>query len=811
MKKLFTRRPFFCLASVLLTLLSVATPPRARADSFVEFEGFRYRLNVVPEYTGVEGHMPVSATLVEALSYEDAIMGVKLPDFVYADGVQYPVTGIESTAYTGYYGIKSVGYNKFCGPRPYWESSEGSYLSEVYVVDNFYGSPGQFDGWTALRTLTVDYASQYRPTNIHIGTFDGNYRYPDNISLSAFTDSYDFTLSGYLDPKLRGTATLRANIGFNMQRASFMWEDNGDYNPSLIIKCAAPIPPEVGIDPRFFSEDGSVELHVPVGTLEAYKEAEGWNQFGDNIYADIDFAYNHVDDYVEANGLYYGIGYDEQSYQPYAYVIGPVDRVCEEVEVMDRVDWNYQSLPVKKIGPCAFMNCENIHSFSLPDGLEVIGDMAFYGCMGTLYNDYYYSSPIYLPDSVKEIGKKAFYLTRVNQRMPDSLKKVDDEAFNGVFEYDPQYNRSDYLILNEGLKYIGDRAFLSIFRGGIGLHTVVVPASVTHLGTEAFSYNEQAELEFRGDSFENFGYGAVCCSHKKSEVTLPFSIEVIQYGSVSAYNVIVDENVKKIMPGGLSATELWMLPDSPPEAYEESINWYCDIKDITIHVKPNCKDAYASHPVWGKVGSIIDDIDWVEVEQGDWKFKVDRYYNTAELIGYSGDHSVEKLVLPSEVTLDGKTYPVETFGKWAVSDLSYGAEIEIPASVNRVRNYAVTNSWLGKVTCKSTVPPSVDMKYPYAFQWPAMYEHSTTLLVPVGTVDDYKASDFGKMFTSIEEDTRSDLDAVSEGTDYNEALPVEIYSVGGMLMYDGLMSGANLPAGIYIMKQGEFVGKHIVR
>lgn len=81
-------------------MLSVATPPRARADSFVEFEGFRYRLNVVPEYTGVEGHMPVSATLVEAVSYEDAIMGVKLPDFVYADGVQYPVTGIESTAYT---------------------------------------------------------------------------------------------------------------------------------------------------------------------------------------------------------------------------------------------------------------------------------------------------------------------------------------------------------------------------------------------------------------------------------------------------------------------------------------------------------------------------------------------------------------------------------------------------------------------------------------------------------------------------------------------------------------------------------------
>lgn len=183
-------------------MLSVATPPRARADSFVEFEGFRYRLNVVPDAPYEQ--YPVSATLVEALSYEDAIMGVKLPDFVYADGVQYPVTGIESTAYTGYYGIKSVGYNKFCGPRSHSESSEGSYLSEVYVGDTFYGAPGVFDGWTALRTLTVDYASQYRPINLYIGTYNSDCL--ENISLSAITDSYDFVLWGHRYSAWPGTA-----------------------------------------------------------------------------------------------------------------------------------------------------------------------------------------------------------------------------------------------------------------------------------------------------------------------------------------------------------------------------------------------------------------------------------------------------------------------------------------------------------------------------------------------------------------------------------------------------------------------------
>ena len=209
---------------------------------------------------------------------------------------------------------------------------------------------------------------------------------------------------------------------------------------------------------------------------------------------------------------------------------------------------------MKKIGPCAFMNCENIHSFSLPDGLEVIGDIAFYGCWGTSYNDDYYSSPIYLPSSVIEIGKKAFDGACVNQRMPESLKKVDDGAFESVFTYDFQHNRPDYLILNEGLEYIGDRAFFS-YNNALSMKTLVVPSSVTHIGAEAFGDRNLEELEFKGDSFENFGYDVVLCANNKSEVILPSSIEVIQFASVLANKVIVGEKVRKIMPAGLSATE----------------------------------------------------------------------------------------------------------------------------------------------------------------------------------------------------------------------------------------------------------------
>lgn len=814
MKKNFAKQknPAGLLACGLLTLSAMAVPMGAGADSFVDVDGFRYRLILDPD--APDDGIAVYATLVGALTQNAAIMGVKLPDYVYADGVQYPVMYIEPGAYSGYYGIKKVVYNKFCAPRPSWESSEGSYITHAHIKDSHFSN--SFEGWSALKSVTVDYASSVTPINIGIGSFSEYVPYPDEVSLSAFSTQYEFTLNG--NPSIPGQAILRANMGFSMETVSINWNDRGDHNPSLSIKCAAPTPPNVFIDSRFFSEDGTVELHVPVGTAAAYREADGWSLFADKIYEDIDYAYNPVAHYVEVNGVYYGMEWDESG-RIYATVIGPVDRGCTSVEVMESVNWDYQSVPVKKISPCAFMDCVNITSFSLPEGIEVIGDIAFYECLGTWdYTSFDYS--FRLPDSIREIGKGAFYGTEVDPRMPQSLKKIGDYAFHGSFKPDWSYNKNkriNNLLLNEGLEYIGDYAFNLSDQGLDVAVSVVIPSTVSHIGCDAFGgefYGSSLlEMEFRGDLFDFLG-DRVASLDENAELTIPPSVSVIQSGSVRAMSVTVGENVTKILPWAMwDVKELWMLPETPPTVYESSFSGESSLPDITLHVKQNCLNAYACHPVWGKFGNIVADIDWVDVTQGDWTFKVDRFYKTAELTGYNGngDYSAETIAVPSKVLLDGVAYPVETIGKWAISNVQYEQTIEIPASVKRIRNYAITNSKTEKVICKSAEPPLVDMKFPFAVQWPNLYYYWATLYVPEGSADAYKSSDFGKMFGSIVESPQSGVEDSVSDYGYEPSLPVEVYSIGGVLMYKGIMNDSHLPAGIYVIKQGAAVGKYTVR
>lgn len=57
-----------------------------------------------------------------------------------------------------------------------------------------------------------------------------------------------------------------------------------------------------------------------------------------------------------------------------------------------------------EIGKCAFYNCKNILTLTIPDGVVDIGDNAFYGCE-KLEN-------AVMPDTVKSIGYGAFYNCR---------------------------------------------------------------------------------------------------------------------------------------------------------------------------------------------------------------------------------------------------------------------------------------------------------------------------------------------------------------------------------------------------------------
>lgn len=64
---------------------------------------------------------------------------------------------------------------------------------------------------------------------------------------------------------------------------------------------------------------------------------------------------------------------------------------------------------VRRIGNCAFFDCENLTSIDIPQSVTSIGEYAFYGCNSL--------TSIVIPDSVLEIGQAAFECC-------DSLKTV---------------------------------------------------------------------------------------------------------------------------------------------------------------------------------------------------------------------------------------------------------------------------------------------------------------------------------------------------------------------------------------------------
>lgn len=109
-------------------------------------------------------------------------------------------------------------------------------------------------------------------------------------------------------------------------------------------------------------------------------------------------------------------------------------------------------------------------SYTVPDGVEVIGEAAFCGAE--------YLRRVTLPDSVYTIGDYGFSDCYVLESadLPDTMQHIGDMAF-----YQTSLQAID---LPEGITSIGWLAF-----AGTGLTgTVIIPEGVTEIGREAFTH-----------------------------------------------------------------------------------------------------------------------------------------------------------------------------------------------------------------------------------------------------------------------------------------------------------------------------------
>ena len=135
---------------------------------------------------------------------------------------------------------------------------------------------------------------------------------------------------------------------------------------------------------------------------------------------------------------------------------------------------------LNEVGKGALQNTD-ITNLSLPEGLKVIDDNAFYNCE--------LLSEVTLSSTLQEIGESAFEgdISLYNIEIPSGVNEIKDNAFKGCIDLET-------VVFNNGLKTIGNWSFAECPR----LSLPSFPNSLEEIGDNAF-YRSASENVFTGE------------------------------------------------------------------------------------------------------------------------------------------------------------------------------------------------------------------------------------------------------------------------------------------------------------------------
>ncbi len=206
---------------------------------------------------------------------------------------------------------------------------------------------------------------------------------------------------------------------------------------------------------------------------------------------------------------------------------------------------------VREIGSSAFRDCSRLAEISIPDSVETIGECAFFGCkaladkdgfviVGSVLHGWFGTKrAIVVPEGITEITHHVFEKSAIESiRLPSTLQKLGS-AFTGC-------NRLTGIEIPEGVT----KLFEYTFRGCKSLQNVSLPDTLTELDDQVFEGCE-ALTEIRiPDGVSAIGQSAFQNCKSLRRIRIPEGITEIQWetfdGCESLTEVHLPESLRVI-------------------------------------------------------------------------------------------------------------------------------------------------------------------------------------------------------------------------------------------------------------------------
>ena len=254
--------------------------------------------------------------------------------------------------------------------------------------------------------------------------------------------------------------------------------------------------------------------------------------------------------------------------------------------------------------------------------------------------------------SVKAIGTSAFWERRnlTSVTFNEGLSFISSEAFW-------RCNHIEFGSLPSTIKVIGSNAFESCD----GITKLIIPEGCISIDASAFSWcNGLSRIELPSTLTyigERAFIGAGQLSAVDSHIANPFAIQD---------NVFCKE-----------------------ETSDETGNSTVTKSDATLYVPSGTKASYQELDGWNMFADIVEG-DLKEVKSGALNYLLDTGHQTATVI--AGDYSnLKEVTIPSTISVDGNTYPVEAIDERAFIDCSNLEAITLSEGLKIIGNYAFIN------------------------------------------------------------------------------------------------------------------------